>query len=65
MTGFAAISREDGGQRVNVTVKSVNHRFLDVVVKAGAVLSAAEGRIRSAAQHRLTRGRVELTVERN
>ncbi|MFI5177799.1 MAG: YicC/YloC family endoribonuclease [Vicinamibacterales bacterium] len=62
MTGFAAISREDGGQRVNVTIKSVNHRFLDVVVKAGLMLAAVEGRIRSSAQQRLTRGRVELMV---
>jgi uncharacterized protein (TIGR00255 family) len=62
MTGFASISREDGGQRVNVTAKSVNHRFLDVAVKAGPMLASAEGRIRSSAQQRLTRGRVELTV---
>jgi len=62
MTGFASISREDAGQRVNVTIKSVNHRFLDVLVKAGSMLAPAEGRIRSAAQQRLTRGRVELTV---
>ncbi|HUL71471.1 MAG TPA: YicC/YloC family endoribonuclease [Vicinamibacterales bacterium] len=62
MTGFASISREDGAQRVNVTIKSVNHRFLDVLVKAGAMLAAAEGRIRSAVHQRLTRGRVELTI---
>ena len=41
MTGFAAVSREDGGEKVNVTVKSVNHRFLDVAIKAPQALGAA------------------------
>ncbi|HZW74180.1 MAG TPA: DUF1732 domain-containing protein, partial [Caldimonas sp.] len=62
MTGFAAIGREDDGQRVNVTVKSVNHRFLDVQVKAPTVLGSLESKLRTRAQQRLTRGRVELTV---
>lgn len=62
MTGFASISIEDGGQRVNVTAKSVNHRFLDVQVKAPSILGAIEGRLRSQAQQRLARGRVELTI---
>jgi len=62
MTGFASIGREEGGQRVNVTAKSVNHRFLDVQVKAPGMLGAVEGRLRSQAQQRLTRGRVELTI---
>jgi uncharacterized protein (TIGR00255 family) len=62
MTGFASIGREDGGQRVNVTAKSVNHRFLDVQVKAPSMLGALEGRLRSQAQQRLARGRVELTI---
>ena len=62
MTGFASIGREEGGQRVNVTAKSVNHRFLDVQVKAPAMLGAVEGRLRRQAQQRLTRGRVELTI---
>jgi hypothetical protein len=62
MTGFASISMEDGGQRVNVTAKSVNHRFLDVQVKAPSILGAIEGRLRSQAQQRLARGRVEVTI---
>jgi uncharacterized protein (TIGR00255 family) len=62
MTGFASVGREEAGQRVNVTAKSVNHRFLDVQVKAPSMLGAIEGRLRSQAQQRLARGRVELTV---
>jgi len=65
MTGFATVSREDGAQKVHVTLKSVNHRFLDIAMKVPSVLGAVEGRIRTALQQRLVRGRVEaaLSVE--
>jgi len=62
MTGFAAVSKEDGGEKVNVTVKSVNHRFLDVAIKAPQALGAAEQRVRPLIQQRVTRGRIELSL---
>lgn len=62
MTGFASVSREAQGQTVGVTVKSVNHRFLDVALKVPGVLGGVEGRLRAAVQQRLTRGRVEISV---
>jgi uncharacterized protein (TIGR00255 family) len=62
MTGFASVSREDHGERVNVTVKSVNHRFLDSQIKAPQALAAIESRVRSILQRKLTRGRVELSL---
>lgn len=62
MTGFAAVSREAAGEQVHVTVKSVNHRFLDVVVKMPHALAGLDGRVRTLAQQRLTRGRVEISI---
>jgi len=62
MTGFAAVSREERGDRVQVTVKSVNHRFLDVALKVPAALASIEGRLKTLVQQRLTRGRVEVSV---
>ena len=62
MTGFASISREDGGQKVSVTAKSVNHRFLDIQIKAPGSLAGVEGRLRAAIQQRLTRGRIEIAI---
>jgi uncharacterized protein (TIGR00255 family) len=62
MTGFASVSREDEGERVNITVKSVNHRFLDSQIKAPQALAAIESRVRSILQRKLTRGRVELAL---
>lgn len=62
MTGFASISREADGQKVGVTAKSVNHRFLDLAIKAPSALGAIDGRLRSVVQQRLTRGRVEISI---
>lgn len=62
MTGFAAVARETATERVNATVKSVNHRFLDLVIKAPQSLSALEGRLRAIVQQGLARGRVELSL---
>jgi uncharacterized protein (TIGR00255 family) len=62
MTGFAAVRRDEPDQTVHVTVKSVNHRFLDLAVKAPSLFAAIEGRIRAIAQERLARGRVEITL---
>jgi uncharacterized protein (TIGR00255 family) len=62
MTGFASISREEGGQQATVTIKSVNHRFLDLVIKAPQTLAPIENRIRSLVQQRLARGRIELSL---
>lgn len=62
MTGFAAISRETAGQKVSLSVKSVNHRFLDVVVKAPQLLSPLEARIKAIAQQVVTRGRLDISL---
>jgi uncharacterized protein (TIGR00255 family) len=62
MTGFASISRDEGSRKASVTAKSVNHRFLDMQVKAPSALASLEGRLKALVQQRLTRGRVELAV---
>lgn len=62
MTGFAAVSREANGDRVSATVKSVNHRFLDVQLKVPQALASIEAKLRAMIQARLTRGRVELSL---
>lgn len=62
MTGFASVSRALEGQAVTVTAKSVNHRFLDLAVKAPQSLAGLDSRLRTLAQQRITRGRLELTL---
>jgi uncharacterized protein YicC (UPF0701 family) len=55
MTGFAAVSREDATDKVNLTVKSVNHRFLDTQIKMPSSLASLESRIKAVLQQRLAR----------
>ena len=62
MTGFASVGRDEGGQRVSVTVKSVNHRFLDVQVKMSGALARLEPGLKALVQQRMTRGRVEIQL---
>lgn len=62
MTGFASVSREADGVSAGVTIKSVNHRFLDIQIKAPSSLAGLEGRIKALLQQRLTRGRIEVAL---
>ena len=52
MTGFASVSREEGGDKVSVSLKSVNHRFLDIALKAPQSLSSVEQRVKAALQQK-------------
>jgi uncharacterized protein (TIGR00255 family) len=49
-------------EAVQVTLKSVNHRFLDVALKMPSALAGIESRVRGILQQRLTRGRVEVSL---
>lgn len=62
MTGFASVSRELEGSSVHVTIKSVNHRFLDLSLRVPQALSSLEPRLRNVIQQRIARGRVEVQV---
>jgi uncharacterized protein (TIGR00255 family) len=62
MTGFASLTNDDPAASIGVTVKSVNHRFLDLQLRTPGSLAALESRIRGLVQARVARGRVELTI---
>ena len=62
MTGFASLTHEDERATLGVTIRSVNHRFLDLQVRVPASLADLEPRVRSLLQKRLARGRVELAI---
>jgi len=62
MTGFASVSRDTDGVSASVTIKSVNHRFLDIQIKSPSSLAGLEGRIKTLLQQRLTRGRIEVSL---
>ena len=62
MTGFASVSREHKLATIGVTVRSVNHRYLDVQVRVSQLLAEQETELRGLVQRRVARGRVELAV---
>ena len=62
MTGFASLTRDDELATIGVTVRAVNHRFLDVQLRVPASLGTLEPRVRALVQQRVARGRVEISV---
>ena len=62
MTGFAALTREDELAAINVTLRAVNHRYLDLQLRVPAALADQEQRIRGLVQEVVARGRVEVSV---
>ena len=62
MTGFASVDREIDAAIIAVTVRSVNHRHLDVHVRLSSRLATQETEIRGLVQNWVARGRVELAV---
>jgi uncharacterized protein (TIGR00255 family) len=62
MTGFAAVTQEDERATIAVTVKSLNHRHLDLQLRIPQSLAAVESDIRALVARRVSRGRVELSL---
>ena len=63
MTGFArAQVRVHDQLAYTLSVKSVNHRFLDIQLRLPAGLDALEMELRRALKENLVRGHVELTL---
>jgi uncharacterized protein (TIGR00255 family) len=62
MTGFASLTHEDERATIGVTIRAVNHRFLDLQLRIPSSLGDLEPRVRALLQKRLARGRVELAI---
>jgi len=62
MTGFASLTREHEAATITATIKSVNHRFLDVQLRIPATIAPLETRLRGLVQQHVARGRVEVVV---
>ena len=62
MTGFARVRRAGENGELVVSVKSVNHRGLDVHLRAPEAVDAFESMIRALVKTKMTRGHVEVRV---
>ena len=64
MTGFGRGESFGGFGRFTVEVKSVNHRFSEVVIRMPRGLATLEERVRKVVQGGISRGRVDVFVGR-
>ncbi len=62
MTGFGRGSFSSLEKQINIEIKTVNHRFLDLSVKLPRTLTCFEDRIRKGVQGRLQRGKADVFV---
>src|SRR6266566_1344131 len=62
MTGYAQARAEQDGWAVRVSVKSVNHRFLDLKLRMPEGFDLYDLRLRQIVREKIHRGHVEVTV---
>jgi uncharacterized protein (TIGR00255 family) len=62
MTGFAQARTELHGWNVRISVKSVNHRFLDLKLRIPEGFDLYELRLRQIVREKIHRGHVEVTL---
>jgi uncharacterized protein (TIGR00255 family) len=62
MTGYAMVRGEYAGWLIRISVKGVNHRFLDVKMRMPESLEPYELRLRQAIKDRVHRGHIDLHV---
>src|SRR5437773_2483879 len=62
MTGFASVTREDDRATIAVTIRALNHRYLDLQLRVPQALAAIESDIRALVSRHVVRGRVELSL---
>ncbi|UWG96081.1 YicC family protein [Dehalobacter sp. DCM] len=62
MTGFGRGEAKGCGYQISVEIKTVNNRFLEVVVKLPRNLNSIEERFRKAVQEKVQRGRADIYI---
>ncbi len=63
MTGFANAAAECGSKRINLDLRAVNHRFLDIQIRMPDDLRYLESGIREKISSHIARGKVECKIQ--
>ena len=63
MTGFASLTRDDDVATIAVTIRAVNHKFLDLQLRIPPTLAAIESRLRALVQKHVGRGDVKPPLD--
>ena len=62
MTGFGRGEHSDGKRTIVVEIRSVNHRYGDIIVKMPRKYSFAEEKIKNSVKEVVRRGKVEVSI---
>jgi uncharacterized protein (TIGR00255 family) len=62
MTGYGSADIERDGQRLSAEIRSVNHRYCEVSLRAPKIVGLFEDQIRQLVQDRYSRGKFNLTI---
>ncbi len=62
MTGYSRVQHDESEFTLTVSVKSINHRFLDLQLRLPSGLDTAEPLVRSLVKEHISRGHVEVQV---
>jgi len=62
MTGYGSAELERDGQRLSAEVRSVNHRFCEVSIRAPKLVALFEDQIRQLVQERFSRGKITIGI---
>src|SRR5881296_872256 len=62
MTGYGSAELERDGQRLSAEIRSVNHRFCEVSIRAPKLVALFEDQIRQLIQERFSRGKFNLSI---
>lgn len=63
MTGFGAGESSDDNYSCKVEIKTVNHRYNDIIVRMPKCLNYLEEKIKGIIKERISRGRVEVYID--
>ena len=63
MTGFGRSVVSCDGREITMEIKSVNHRFLDIAIRAPRVLGFSEEEIKKRINRYISRGHLEVSVQ--
>jgi uncharacterized protein (TIGR00255 family) len=62
MTGYGTATIDSDQYKAHIEIRSVNHRYLDLLIRLPAKLTALEDKVRMLAGQKISRGRVEIFI---
>jgi uncharacterized protein (TIGR00255 family) len=62
MTGYGSGELERDGQRLTAEIRSVNHRYCEISIRAPRLVSMFEDQIRQLVQDRFSRGKISVSI---